>query len=91
MVILIISLHNVVDCPQYAYIVRNLFYFRDYADSFVFTSTDIVQLNEYLCTTYISKLISLGDIISYLYYKPICYCIPSCVEMTCIIVLCMII
>ena len=40
-----------------------------------------------VCTIYISKLISLGDIISYLYYKPVCYCIPSCVEMTCIIVL----
>ena len=66
-------------------------YLRDYVDLSVLTSTEIVQLIEYLCTIYISKLISLGDIISYLYYKPVCYCIPSCVEMTCIIVLCMII
>ena len=49
MVVLIISLHNVVDCPQYAYIVRDLFYFRDYADPFVLTRTEIVQQIEYLC------------------------------------------
>ena len=60
-----------MDCPQYAYIVRDLYYFRDYADPFVLTSTEIVQLIEYLCTIKISKLISLGDIISYLYYKPV--------------------
>ena len=46
MVVLIISLHNFVDCPQYAYIVNDLCYFRDYADPFVLTSTDIVQLIE---------------------------------------------
>ena len=63
----------------------------DYADPFVLTSTVIVQLIEYVCTIYIFKLISLGDIISYLYYEPVCYCIPSCVEMACILVLCMII
>ena len=34
------------DCPQYAYIVRDLCYFRDYADPFVLTSTEIVQLIE---------------------------------------------
>ena len=39
-----------VDCPQYAYIVRDLCYFRDYADPFVLTSTEMVQLIEYLCT-----------------------------------------
>ena len=33
-----------VDCPRYAYIVRDLCYFRDYADPFVLTSTEIVQL-----------------------------------------------
>ena len=38
-----------VDCPQYAYIVRDVCYFRDYADPFVLTSTEI-QLIEYLCT-----------------------------------------
>ena len=75
MVVLIISLHNVVDCPQYAYIVRGLLYFRDYADPFVLTSTEIVQLIEYVCTIYISKLISLDDIIYYLYYKT---CILFC-------------
>ena len=92
MVVLIISLHNFVDCPQYAYIVRDLCYVRDYADAFVLTSTEIVQLIEYLCTIYISKHISLGDIIYYLHYKHVCYCIASCVEMACIIVLlCMII
>ena len=90
MVVLTISLHNVVDCPQYAYIVRNLFIFEN-TDPFVLTSTEIVQPNEYFCIIYISKLISLCDIIYYLYYKPVCYCISSCVEMTCIIVLCMII
>ena len=74
-----------MDCPQYAYIVRDLCYFRDYADPFVLTSTEIVQLIEYLCTIYISKLISLGDIISYLYYKPVYSCVSSCAEMTCII------
>ena len=56
-------------------------------DPFVLTSTEIVQLIEYLYTIYISKLISLGDIISYLYYKPVYYCVPSCAEMTCIIAL----
>ena len=76
-----------MDCPQYAYIVRDLCYFGDYADPFVLTSTEIVQLFEYLCTIYISKLISLGDIISYLYYKPVYYCVSSCAEMTCIIAL----
>ena len=65
------SLHNFCDCPQYVYIVRDLYYFRDYADPFVITSTEIVQLIEYLSTIYISKLISLGDIISFLYYKPV--------------------
>ena len=64
-----------VDCPQYAYIERDLCYFIDYVDQFVLTSTGIVQLIEYLCTIYISKLISLGDIISYLYYKT---CILLC-------------
>ena len=64
MVVLIISLHNFGDCPQYVYIVRDLCYFRDYADPFVLTSTEIVQLTEYVCTINISKLISLGDIIS---------------------------
>ena len=39
-----------VDCPQYAYIVRDLCYFRDYADPFVLTNTEIVQLIEYICT-----------------------------------------
>ena len=39
-----------VDCPQNAYIVRELCYFRDYADPFVLTSTEIVQLIEHLCT-----------------------------------------
>ena len=39
-----------VDCPQYTYIVKYLCYFRDYADPFVLTSTEIVQLIEYLCT-----------------------------------------
>ena len=39
-----------------------------------------------------SKLISLADTISYLYYKPVYYCVSSCAEMTCIIaLLCMII
>ena len=33
-----------VDYPQYAYIVTYLCYFRDYADPFVLTSTEIVQL-----------------------------------------------
>ena len=34
-----------VDCPHYAYIVRDLCYFRDYAaDPFVLTITEIVQL-----------------------------------------------
>ena len=81
-----------VDCPQYAYIVRNLSYFRDYVDQFVLTSTEIVQLIEYLCTINISKLISPGDIISYLYYIHVYYCVPSCAEMTCVIaLLCMII
>ena len=37
-----------VDCPQYAYIVRDLCYFRDYVDPFVLTNTEIVQLIEYL-------------------------------------------
>ena len=64
MVVFIISLHNFVDCPQYAYIVRYLCYFRDYANPFVLTSTEIVQLIEYLCTIYISKLISLRDFFS---------------------------
>ena len=36
-----------VDCPQYAYIVRDLSYFRDYADHFVLTSTELI---EYVCT-----------------------------------------
>ena len=63
MVVLIISLHNCVDCPQYAYIARDVCYFGDYADPFVLTSTEIVQLIEYVCTIFISKLISLGDII----------------------------
>ena len=73
-----------VDCPQYAYTVRYLCYFRDWADPFVLISTEIVQLIEYLCT--------IGDIISYLYYKPVYYCVLSCAEMTCIIaLLCMII
>ena len=76
-----------VDCPQYAYIVRDLCYFRDYADLFVLTSTEIIQLIEYLCTIYISKLISLGDIISYFYYKPLYYYASNCAEMTCIIAL----
>ena len=58
--------------------------FKDYADPFVLTTTEIVQLIEYLCTIYISKLISLGDIISYIFYKPVYYCVPSCTEMTCI-------
>ena len=81
-----------VNCPHYAYIVRDFCYFRDYADPFVLTSTEIVQLIEYLCTINISKLISLGDIISYLHYKPVCYCVLSCAEMTCIITfICMII
>ena len=81
-----------MDCPQYAYIIRDLCYFRDYADPFVFTSTEIVQLIEYLCTIHISKLISLGDMFSYLYYKPVYYCVSSCAEMTFIIaLLCMII
>ena len=39
-----------VDCPQHAYIVRELCYFRDYADPFLLTSTEIVQLIEYICT-----------------------------------------
>ena len=38
------------DCPQYTYIVRDLCYFRYYTDPFVLTSTEIVQLIEYLCT-----------------------------------------
>ena len=81
-----------VDCPQYAYIERDLCYFRDYADPFVLTSTEIVQLIEYLCTIYISKLISLGDIISYLYYKPVYYYVSRYGKMTSIIaLLCMII
>ena len=46
---------------------------------FVLTYTEIVQLIEYLCTIYISKPISLGDIISFLYYKPVYYCVCSCV------------
>ena len=50
MVVLIISLHNFVDFPQYAYIVRDLCYFKDYADHFVLTSTEIVLPIEYLCT-----------------------------------------
>ena len=33
-----------------AYIVRDLCYFRYYADPFVLTSTEIVQIIEYLCT-----------------------------------------
>ena len=37
-----------VDCPQHAYIVRELCYFRDYADPFLLTSTEIVQLIEYI-------------------------------------------
>ena len=32
-----------VDCPQYAYSVRDLCYFRDYADPFVLTSTEILS------------------------------------------------
>ena len=32
--LLIISLHNFCDCPQYVYIVKDLCYFRDNADSF---------------------------------------------------------
>ena len=79
MVVLIISLHNVCDCPQYVYIVRHLCYFRDYADPFVLTSTERVQLIEYLSTIYISTLISLGDIIYFLYYKLVYYCVCSCV------------
>ena len=39
-----------MDCLQYAYIVRDLCYFRDYADPLVLTSTEIVQLIEYLFT-----------------------------------------
>ena len=69
MVVLIIFITQFVDCPQYAYIVRDLCCFRDYADPFVLTSTVIVHLIEYLFIIYISKLLSLGDIISYLYYK----------------------
>ena len=45
-----------VDFLQYAYIVRDLCYFRDYADPFVLTSTEIVQLIEYLCTIKIPNL-----------------------------------
>ena len=41
----------------------------------VLTYTEIVQLIDYLCTIYISKLISLGDIIYFLYYKPVYYCV----------------
>ena len=48
-------------------------------DPFVLTSTELVQLIEYLCTIYISKLISLGDIISFLYYKPVYYYVCGCV------------
>ena len=36
-----------VDCPQYVYIARDLYYFRDYADPFVLTSTEIVQIIEF--------------------------------------------
>ena len=50
MVVLIIFITQYVDCPQYAYIVRDLCYVRDYADPVVLTSTEIVQLIEYLCT-----------------------------------------
>ena len=71
MVVLIMSLHNFCDCPKYVYIVRDLCYFRDYVDPFIITSTEIVQLIEYLSTIYITKLISLCDIISFLYYKPV--------------------
>ena len=39
-----------VDCSQYTYIVRDFCYFRDYAEIFVLTSTEIVQIIEYLCT-----------------------------------------
>ena len=52
MVVLTILLHNFGDCPQYVYIVRDLCCFRDYVDPFVLTSTEIVQLIEYLCTTF---------------------------------------
>ena len=63
-----------------------------HTDPFVLTSTEIFQLIEYVCTINISKLISLSDIISYLYYKPVYYCVPSCAEITYIIaLLCMII
>ena len=41
-----------VDCPQYAYTVKELCYFRDYVDPFVLISTEIVQLIEYVCTIY---------------------------------------
>ena len=50
MVVLIISLRNFGDCPQYVYILRDSCYVRDYADPFVLTSTEIVQLIEYLYT-----------------------------------------
>ena len=66
MVVLIISLHNFGDCPQYVYIVRDLCYFRHYTDPFILTSTEIVQLIENVCTINISKRISLGDIISFI-------------------------
>ena len=79
MVALIISLHNFGGCPQYIYIVRDLCYFRDCVNPFVLTRTEIVQLIEYLSTIYISKLISLGDVIYFLYYKPVYYYVCSCV------------
>ena len=43
-----------VHCSQYGYPVKVLCYFRDRADPFVFTSTKIVQLIEYLCTIIIN-------------------------------------
>ena len=43
-----IALH--VNYPQDAYVIRDLCFYRDYGDPFVLTSTDIVQLIEYLCT-----------------------------------------
>ena len=39
-----------VDYLQYAYIIRDLCYFKDYADPFVLTSTEISQLIEYFQT-----------------------------------------
>ena len=41
-----------VDCPQYAYIVRDVCYLRDYVDHFVLTSTEIDHLIEYVCLEY---------------------------------------